>query len=122
MTGAFQAAGLMLALLFAVGSCSETARRDVPFLGPMRMDDPQVALGETIFMRECNQCHPRGESGIGVALNDKPLPDLLIRAQVRAGLGAMPAFSQAEISGEELDAIIAYLDYLRERGPFDDVL
>lgn len=122
MTRGFHPAGLMLALVLAIGSCSETARRGVPLLGPMRVDDPQVALGEVVFMRECNQCHPRGESGIGPAMNDKPLPDFAIRAQVRAGLGAMPSFSEAEISDEELDAIVAYLDYLRERGPFGDVL
>lgn len=115
---AFAAAGA--ALLVGLGACGDTARRGVPFLGPMELTDPTLVAGQRLFMRECNQCHPRGEAGVGLALNDKPLPDAVIRTQVRAGFGAMPAFSEAEISEEALDAIIAYLDYLRERGPFED--
>ncbi|HYH21411.1 MAG TPA: cytochrome c [Azospirillum sp.] len=113
---------LVLGAALALGACDDTARRGVAFLGPMELTDPKLVAGERAFMRACNQCHPRGEAGLGLALNDKPLPDFAIRAQVRAGLGAMPAFSREDLSDADLDAIIAYLDYLRGRGPFRNVL
>lgn len=108
------------ALLLA--ACSDIARRDVPLLGPMQINDPVVAAGQQLFMRNCNQCHPRGQEGVGIGLNDKPLPDFAIRIQVRNGFGAMPAFPEDQLSDEALESIIAYLDFLRKRGPFDNVL
>ncbi|MDC4226474.1 MAG: cytochrome c [Candidatus Manganitrophus sp.] len=57
---------------------------------------------------------PEGEAGLGPALNNKPLPGWMIRFQVRHGLGAMPAFSEKEISDRELDdLVIAYLKAFR---------
>ena len=107
---------LLIALGLSLVACG-TARRGIPVAGPMLIESEQVALGERVFMYNCNQCHPRGEAGVGLALNNKPLPDFAIRFQVRHGLGAMPSFSEDEISDEQLDAIIAYLDYLKEREP-----
>jgi mono/diheme cytochrome c family protein len=60
-------------------------------------------------MKYCHQCHPRGEAGIGPALNNKPLPGFLIRFQIRSGLGAMPAFPERVVGNEELDVLVAYL-------------
>jgi hypothetical protein len=50
----------------------------------------------------------------GPALNNKPFPRFLQRFQVRNGLGAMPAFSPAEISASQLDDLLAYLSTLRQ--------
>ncbi|WDT80226.1 MAG: cytochrome c [Candidatus Manganitrophus sp.] len=61
---------------------------------PFTASSSTVTRGETIFMHACNQCHPKGEAGLGPALNNKPLPAFMIRFQVRHGLGAMPAFSK----------------------------
>ena len=66
-------------------------------------------------MEHCHQCHPGGAGGLGPAINDKPLPKTLIATQVRAGLGAMPAFSAKEISDQDVDAIVAYLKHLRTK-------
>jgi hypothetical protein len=52
---------------------------------------------------------------LGPALKDKPFPGFLQRFQVRNGLGAMPAFSPAEISAAQLDDLLAYLRVLRQR-------
>src|SRR3982751_4496453 len=98
------------ALGLALG-CS--ARRGGPLYGPLDVSDPAGARGQLVFMRECYQCHPGGEAGLGPAINNKPLPGFLIRFQVRNGLGAMPAFSDDEISPTELDALLAYLKALR---------
>ena len=92
------------------------AYRGEPIVGPLDTSDPQVALGERVFAANCNQCHPGGAGGLGFSLNDKPLPGWLIEYQVRNGLGAMPAFSQAQVSDSELDALVAYLVRLREHG------
>jgi mono/diheme cytochrome c family protein len=92
-------------------SCS--ARRGEPLKGPLPIKSVAVADGQKVFMRECHQCHPGGESGLGPAINDKPLPGFMIRFQVRSGLGAMPAFSQNEISAKEMDDLLEFLKALR---------
>jgi mono/diheme cytochrome c family protein len=97
-------------LLLTIG-CS--ARRGEPFLGALRISEPGIARGQQVFYRDCHQCHPGGEAGLGPAINNKPLPGFLIKFQVRNGLGAMPAFSQNEISPEDLDHLVDYLKALR---------
>lgn len=107
---------LLVVLSLSLVACG-TARRGIPVAGPMFIPSEQVALGQRAFMFNCNQCHPGGEAGLAPAINNKPLPDFAVRFQVRHGLGAMPSFSEEEISDEQLDAIIAYLDYLKKREP-----
>jgi mono/diheme cytochrome c family protein len=102
---------LMISGLLLTAACS--ARRGEPIAGPLAISEPGIARGEQVFMRECHQCHPGGEAGLGPAINNKPLPGFLIKLQVRAGLGAMPAFSQGEISPEELEYLVDYLKALR---------
>ena len=110
-----QRLGLVLRILIISGSllvaCS--ARRGEPIVGPLAISEPGIAWGQQVFMRECHQCHPGGEAGLGPAINNKPLPGFLIKFQVRNGLGAMPAFSQNEISPKELDHLVGYLTALR---------
>lgn len=106
------AAVLLLATLAACGS----ARRGEPLVGPMPMAEPRLANGQIAFMANCHQCHPKGEAGLGPAINNKPLPGFLMKLQVREGFGAMPAFSPAEISESELDDIVVYLQALRHGG------
>ncbi|MBV1796856.1 cytochrome c [Siccirubricoccus sp. G192] len=68
-------------------------------------------------MRACHQCHPRGEAGLGPALNNKYVPAFLIRTQVRLGLGAMPAFPESALSAEELDAVVRYIQFMQYQVP-----
>lgn len=105
---------LAFGLLILLYGCAP-AYRGAPILGPLDTSAPEVALGERVFAANCNQCHPGGGRGIGLGITNKPLPDWVIRFQVRNGLGEMPAFSEAEISSGELDAIVAYTNALRER-------
>jgi mono/diheme cytochrome c family protein len=101
-----------IAAALVLGSgCS--ARRGEPLHGPLDISDPAVARGQLVFMRECYQCHPGGDAGLGPAINNKPLPGFLMKFQVRNGLGAMPAFSQQEIASEELEDLVSYLKALR---------
>jgi len=97
--------------LLLTTACS--ARRGEPIVGPLAISETPIAHGQQVFMRECHQCHPGGEAGLAPAINNKPLPGFLIKLQVRNGLGAMPAFSQNEISPEDLDHLVDYLKALR---------
>jgi mono/diheme cytochrome c family protein len=92
-------------------ACS--ARRGEPLKGPLDLSDARIAHGQAVFMAKCNKCHPGGDAGLGPALNNKPLPDFLVRYQVRHGIGAMPAFYAEEIPEKSLDDINAYLEALR---------
>ena len=92
-------------------------RREEPLTGPLDTTDERVTLGHRVFSQHCHQCHPSGAGGLAPAINDKPLPVTLIRAQVRQGHGTMPKFSEQEISDEELDGIVRYLKGLRALRP-----
>jgi mono/diheme cytochrome c family protein len=81
--------------------------------GPLAITTREMAAGQKVFMAKCHRCHPGGEAGVGPALNNKPLPKLLIRFQVRNGFGAMPALSRQELGAEELEDLLIYLKALR---------
>ena len=89
------------------------ARRSEPIKGAVQITDRRVERGRLAYMAKCNHCHPGGEAGLGPALNDKPLPEFLLKTQIRVGLGAMPAFSPREMSDADVDAVIAYLKMIR---------
>jgi mono/diheme cytochrome c family protein len=98
-----------------VAGCHST-RRGEPITGPMQISDPEVARGRLVFLKNCYQCHPGGEAGLGPALNNKPAPVFLMKTQVRVGLGAMPSFSKEQISSADLDRLMAYVIALRKSG------
>ena len=104
----------VLAAFVLLAACG-SPRADVPIAGRMAVTDAQVAYGERVFMQQCNQCHPRGSAGLAPGINNKPIPPFLIRFQIRNGLGAMPAFPESQLGDKEVDAIIEYLMYMRER-------
>jgi len=111
------AAALLAALLLLLGLAGCSARRGEPLRGPLDVSDPRVARGETVFMAKCNKCHPGGEAGLGPALNNKPLPEFLVRYQARSGTGAMPPFDADELSDKDLADVTAYLKALRGKDP-----
>jgi mono/diheme cytochrome c family protein len=104
---------LFLGPLLLVSAGCTSARRGEPIEGPLEVSSKQVARGEHVFMTHCHKCHPGGESGLGPAINNKPLPGPMIKAQVRAGGGAMPRFSKDLLPDDQLDDLIAYLKTLR---------
>ena len=77
-------------ILVACGS----ARRSEPLVGTLEPTG-SAARGKVVFMEHCHECHPGGEAGLGPALNNKPLPGLAVKAQIRMGVGAMPGFSDS---------------------------
>ncbi len=104
----------LTAALALVAACAP-AFRGPPPLEALVGTDAQVVLGERVFAAACHGCHPNALAGLGPGIIDSRRPNWLIRLQVRTGLGAMPAFSTAELDDVELDAVLAYLDALRER-------
>jgi mono/diheme cytochrome c family protein len=91
-----------------------SVRRGEPITGKIPATTPGLANGRQVFMRNCNQCHPNGEGGLGPALNDKPAPRFLMKTQVRLGLGAMPSFDENRIDPQELDDLMDYVLALRK--------
>lgn len=98
-----------LMMLAFVATCG-TPRRSAPLLAN---DMPGPLESRLAFQHHCHHCHPHGSSGLGPALNNKPLPALAIKAQVREGLGAMPAFSSQVLPDEHLEQIVKYVQALR---------
>jgi mono/diheme cytochrome c family protein len=100
----------------AVGAGCASARRGEPIVGPFVAEAPEEIRGREVFMRSCHQCHPGGDAGLGPAINNKPVPQWLVKFQVRNGLGAMPAFGEDRISDGELDDLVKYVTAMRRRG------
>lgn len=98
-------------LASALAGCGRERNSEI-FVGPITLN-AQQQRGELVFFRNCNECHPQGESGLGPALNDKELPGWFIKNQVRRPILIMPAFSEAQISDEDLDALVEYLKVVR---------
>ena len=104
--------GLFVPMLLITG-CGESRKGD---LSEDRFrQDQQLAQGRVVFMHNCNQCHVLGGPGLGPGLNDKPLPGLAIKTQIRHGVGAMPAFSTDDISDAQMDAVVKYMQALRHQ-------
>lgn len=101
----------VLLIAATVAACG-SARRGEPLAGAIALS-PEGRRGESLFMAHCHQCHPKGESGLGPSINDKPLPEFLIRFQVRHGLGAMPSFGPDRLSDAEVADVVRYLRELR---------
>ena len=108
----------LLAASLVVTSC--VARRTEPIAPPLQLTNPQLVRGQQVFYAECHLCHPHGGAGLGPAIVNKPLPGFLIEFQVRHGLGAMPSFKPDKISSEDLDAVVAYLNFVRANRPAEE--
>ena len=74
---------------------------------------PNLAAGQQVFMRYCNQCHPGGNQGVGPSLRNAGESDTRIAVRVRRGGGPMPAFDTGTISDSQLQDLIAYVHSLR---------
>lgn len=99
-----------------VASSCQTTRSEVQpqkLLEPVPLTSAAVAEGQVLFMRYCHTCHPNGQGGLGPSLFT-PVPIALVRTQIRVGGGAMPRFSEEVLADDEVDAILLYLDTLRE--------
>jgi len=95
-----------------------SVRRGEPIVGPLSSNDPAVQHGKVVFAHRCNSCHPGGEGGLGPGLNDKPLPVLAMKLQVRTGIvgfHVMPSFDHHQIPSDDLDDLMKYLKTIRKQ-------
>jgi mono/diheme cytochrome c family protein len=106
---------ILLAAVILLGAGCGSPRRAEPLVGPLELGD-SARLGRLVYEKHCFRCHDQGAGGLAPSLNDKPLPGFLVRMQVRAGLGAMPAFSKQHISDEEMKALLDYIAAVRRAG------
>jgi mono/diheme cytochrome c family protein len=112
VTGQARTVAVAVALAALAGACGPSRLPPTPS-APPGVDTAAERRGEVVYMRHCHSCHPGGAAGLGPSLNDKPLPKVLVKAQVRNGLGAMPAFGEEKISDDDLEALGAYVVSLR---------
>jgi mono/diheme cytochrome c family protein len=75
--------------------------------------------GRLVFKKNCQQCHPNGESGVGPELNNVRVPKFLIKARVRSRAfllwtGRMPQFDKHEISPKELNSLVYFIKTLQK--------
>jgi mono/diheme cytochrome c family protein len=103
-----------LIVVVALAACNATQRRGEPAGPPVVPDTPVELAGEALFYEYCSQCHPGGEAGLGPAINDKPLPKLAIKTQIREGVGEMPSFGSDQLNDQQVDAIVEYLEDMRK--------
>jgi mono/diheme cytochrome c family protein len=110
------ATAVVVAAIAGVGAAGGCGRdhRGPPNAPAMRPQTAEVARGQELFRKFCYQCHPHGAGGLGPVLNDKPLPEIAIRTQIRKGVGAMPAFGDEWLTDDEVAAIAEYVQALRE--------
>lgn len=71
-------------------------------------DDNQWGSGKDLYEKVCGYCHAP-EVGVGTVLAGRNLPDVYIRAIVRSGLNAMPAFPASFIDDESITEVAEYL-------------
>ncbi len=75
--------------------------------GPVASTD--VELGKEKFTDFCDDCHPDAQSGEGPSLIEHAHTAARIRQQIREGSDKMRPFSEARLSNENMEAILAYL-------------
>jgi cytochrome c5 len=75
--------------------------------GPIASTD--VAHGKEVFASFCDDCHPDGGEDVGPSLIAKPHTPSRIRQQIREGSGKMRPFSEARLSKDDMESILAWL-------------
>ena len=113
LTGSSRQALWLLGPFLVLGVSCGTARRSEPLVGPPQLNAEQQR-GRQVFMEFCNQCHPGGDAGLALAINNKPLPGAAIKLQVRKGVGRMPAFAEDVIPEPDLEPLVSYLSAIRK--------
>ncbi len=110
-----QAAGTQAAATGTAQATSTAAAATKPAASPSATTGAggNVSAGQTVYQQNCNSCHPNGQAGVGPALAGKNLSADRIKAQVRNGGGGMPAFSSSQISDQQLNDLVAYVQSLK---------
>lgn len=90
---------------------------DVPGPDPAAGD---LSAGRELYETNCIACHSAFGQGIAVSQNDlapglEQASPVEVAEAIRTGPGVMPVFGPDVIDEEEVDSLIRYVNYLRER-------
>jgi ubiquinol-cytochrome c reductase cytochrome c subunit len=91
---------------------------DGPALPDVEIDGADLAEGGVIYRANCQACHSAFGSG-GALSYGRAAPNLHavdpaeVAAAVRVGPGQMPVFGEESVGADQLDDLVAYVDYLR---------
>lgn len=91
---------------------------DGPAVPEVDVATADLARGGELYRVNCAACHNwDGKGGALVNGNNAPVlhpvPPLQVAEAVRIGPGTMPEFAEGQLSDDELDDVVAYVDYLR---------
>lgn len=106
---------IFLAIVILMGMGCSSSKKEANTVKPLANMTKEVQEGKALFNKYCNSCHPGGDAGLGAPIVSTSVPGFAIQFQIRNGLGDMPAFSEEEISDEEVDKIVDYIQALRDR-------
>ncbi len=85
-----------------------------PTVTPVDAPSDPILLGRQVFVSAgCSVCHGEDATGTGIAPGLPGHSATQVRRQVRAPLGTMPLFPPDKISGDELEALAAYIESLQ---------
>ena len=88
---------------------------DIPQVDLSRVD---LGRGGELYRVNCASCHNWDGKG-GALVNRQnapslhPVPNLQVAEAVRIGPGTMPRFTQAQLTDDDLNDVVAYVDYIR---------
>jgi mono/diheme cytochrome c family protein len=103
-------AELIVCVMLAACGAQQRGEPQGPPVAAATADEPH---GRELFQKLCYKCHPGGAAGLGPALNNKPLPELAVRTQIRKGVGAMPSFGDELLGDADVAAIARFVHELR---------
>jgi ubiquinol-cytochrome c reductase cytochrome c subunit len=94
---------------------------DGPAIPAVQVTGADVSKGRDLFTTSCAACHGAAGSGdaVGGGYVAPPLlgvDPVTVGEAIRTGPGAMPVFGPGQMSDADLNAVAAYLVYLREKG------
>ncbi|HET6830787.1 MAG TPA: c-type cytochrome [Solirubrobacterales bacterium] len=104
----------LVAYVASLGADRQPAEK-LPTVDP---ESGSLSEGQEIFTESCAGCHQvvaeGGVIGEGVAPELRAATDQQIAEAVRAGPYLMPRFSEHQIDDDELDSLVAYVNYTQD--------
>lgn len=108
LSGAF----LFTSLLGACGGGTTptgegTGGGEAAYVGPITSTD--VEGGQALFATKCGGCHTGQSGSYGPAIRDLGRTPEAVRQVIREGRGRMPGFTAEQISADDLEKVMAFL-------------
>lgn len=105
-------AALLVTSLAACGggetpSSSGSSGGEAAYVGPITSTDVQG--GQAVFATNCGGCHTGQEGAYGPVLRDLGRTPEAVRQVVREGRRRMPGFGAEQISADDLEKVMAFL-------------